>query len=71
MLHRHKGAWVPNTATKDEKRISGVTVADLARDGLLNLDIKRVYAQLTVRGSWFARTAADELTMGRAGSKDV
>jgi hypothetical protein len=70
-LYRHNGAWVPTTATKGEKRISGVTVADLARDGLLSLDIKRVSAQLTVRGSWFARTAVDELTMGRARSQEV
>jgi hypothetical protein len=63
-LNRHCGAWVSATAGNDEKRIAGITVAALARDGLLTINArgKHASARLTVRGSWFARTAADELT---------
>jgi hypothetical protein len=64
MLHRHRGAWVRTTARAGEKRIAGITIADLARDGFLNIDAKRVSAQLTARGSWFARTAAELATRG-------
>jgi hypothetical protein len=49
-IHRYGG----------EARISGITVADLARDGLLSIDAvgKTRTARLTMRGSWFARTVA-------------
>jgi len=62
-LHRHCGAWIPATNSSGEKRISGITVADLARDGMLTIDKfgKSASARLTVRGSWFARTAAEQL----------
>jgi hypothetical protein len=63
MLHRHCGAWIASTSRSGEKRISGITVADLAGDGMLTIDKfgKSASARLTVRGSWFARTAAEEL----------
>jgi hypothetical protein len=43
--------------------IFGVTVADLARDGMVTVTVtgKHAIAALTRRGSWFARTAATEL----------
>jgi hypothetical protein len=54
-LHKKAGAW---HGPADGKPVSGVTVADLARDGMLTLttDHRLASAQLTERGSWFART---------------
>jgi hypothetical protein len=55
-LHKCYGAW---TGTADT-RISGNTVADLAREGLLTITMidGHASARLTERGTWFARTAA-------------
>jgi hypothetical protein len=61
-LHRHCGGWVPATSDHRRRRISGVTVANLARDGMLTIEA-RATARLTSRGSWFARTAADDLVV--------
>lgn len=54
-LHKKAGAW---HGPEDGKPVSGVTVADLARDGMLTLttDHRLASARLTERGSWFART---------------
>jgi hypothetical protein len=54
-LRKKSGAWHGPT---DGKPVSGVTVADLARDGMLTLPMDHHLgsAQLTERGSWFART---------------
>jgi hypothetical protein len=54
-LRKKDGAW---HGLPDGKPISGVTVADLARDGMLTLttDHRLGSARLTERGSWFART---------------
>ncbi len=54
-LHKKGGAW---HGLPDGKPVSGVTVADLARDGMLTLttDHRLGSARLTERGSWFART---------------
>jgi hypothetical protein len=54
-LHKKDGAW---HGLPDGKPVSGVTVADLARDGMLTLttDHRLGSARLTERGSWFART---------------
>ncbi len=54
-LHKKGGAW---HGPADGKPVSGVTVADLARDGMLTLttDHRLASARLTERGSWFART---------------
>ena len=61
MLHKCSGAWTPAHAESHE-RISGITVADLSRDGLLTITEidKRKSAHLTPRGTWFARTAASD-----------
>ena len=58
-LHKRCGVWVSESAGT-ERPISGMTVADLGRDGMLTLTVvgKSASAQLTTRGSWFARTAA-------------
>jgi hypothetical protein len=54
-LHKLKGCWC---GTLNGKRISGVTVADLSRDGMFSVITNRQYgsAGLTERGQWFART---------------
>jgi hypothetical protein len=60
-LHRRCGVWtVPNAS---DNPISGATVADLGRDGMLTLTMLRgsASARLTERGNWFARTVATEL----------
>ena len=54
-LHKKDGAW---HAPIGGMALSGVTIADLARDGMLTVTkIDRLgSAQLTERGNWFART---------------
>jgi hypothetical protein len=54
-LNKKDGAW---HGLPDSKATAGVTIADLARDGLLMLstDHRVGSARLTDRGNWFART---------------
>jgi hypothetical protein len=64
-LHKCNGYWC---GTPGGKHISGVTVADLARDGMFSVERKLLQgsALLTERGQWFARTlieAANEVQM--------
>jgi hypothetical protein len=67
-LHKRCGVWTAPCASTGEKPISGATVADLGRDGMLTLTVLRgsASARLTVRGDWFARTVATE-SVERAG----
>jgi hypothetical protein len=60
-LRKKEGSW---HGAPDSKTVSGVTVADLARDGMLTLtsDRRLISAQLTERGIWFARTLLEEAT---------
>jgi hypothetical protein len=60
-LHKKDGAW---HGAADAKPVSGVTVADLARDGMLTLttDHRLGSARLTERGNWFARTLLHDAT---------
>jgi len=62
-LHKCMGVWKSPAAQAGERPIFGVTVADLARDGMVTVTVTGKYAiaALTPRGSWFARTAATEL----------
>jgi hypothetical protein len=57
-LHKLRGCWC---GTPQGKPISGVTVADLSRDGMFSVITNRQYgsAGLTERGQWFARTLID------------
>jgi hypothetical protein len=60
-LHKRCGVWTGPCASAGEKPISGVTVADLGRDGMLTLTMLRgAAARLTTRGDWFARTVLAE-----------
>ena len=61
-LHKCAGVWRSPAAGASERPVFGVTVADLARDGMVTVTItgKMAVAALTPRGSWFARTAATE-----------
>jgi hypothetical protein len=63
-LHKKNGAW---HGLPDGKPVSGVTVADLARDGMLTLttDHRLGSARLTDRGNWFARTLLREATAAK------
>ena len=62
-LHKRDGAWTALPASTFDKPVSGVTVADLGRDGMLTLNMLQgsASARLTTRGSWFARTAVTEM----------
>jgi hypothetical protein len=62
-LHRRCGVWTAPSASVGDKPISGATVADLGRDGMLTLSVLHgsACARLTARGSWFARTVVAEL----------
>ena len=62
-LHRQCGIWTAPSASVGDKPISGATVADLGRDGMLTLCVLHgsAHARLTARGNWFARTAVTEL----------
>jgi hypothetical protein len=54
-LHKRRGYW---WGTPEGKHISGITVADLARDGIFSviINLRHGSARLTERGQWFART---------------
>jgi hypothetical protein len=61
-LYKQRGVWTPLLVGSCDKGIAGVTVADLSRDGMLSLTTqgRHASAQITTRGSWFARTMAAE-----------
>jgi hypothetical protein len=54
-LHKKDGAW---HGPPGGKPVSGITTADLARDGMLTVtrNDRIGSARLTERGNWFART---------------
>jgi hypothetical protein len=62
-LYKRCGMWTVPSASTYDKPVSGVTVADLRRDGMLTLTVlgSSTSVRLTTRGSWFARTAAAEM----------
>lgn len=64
ILHKRCGVWTASSASACDKPISGGTVADLSRDGMLTLQVlqRSASARLTTRGSWFARTVVTEMT---------
>jgi hypothetical protein len=53
-LHKRNGSW---RGSPKGKQVSGVTVADLARDGMFSLSPSRPFnsVRLTARGEFFAR----------------
>lgn len=57
-LFKRNGYW---WGAPEGKHISGVTVADLARDGIFSVitNLRNSSARLTERGQWFARTLVD------------
>jgi hypothetical protein len=63
VLYKRSGVWSPTAAGELNERISGNSVADLARDGFLTITAtgKHASARLTPRGEWLARTAAEIL----------
>jgi len=67
-LHKRDGAWTALSGSTYDKPVSGGTVADLGRDGMLMLSMLHgsASARLTTRGSWFARTMMAEMAERRA-----
>ena len=63
-LYQYRGTWRGSAGAHDF--ISGITVADLVRDGLLVLatDAVAAPAQLTLLGKWYAHSSARELRRG-------
>jgi hypothetical protein len=62
-LHKRDGAW---HGPPGGKPVSGMTTADLARDGMLTVTTNHRIgsARLTERGNWFARTLLCDRTAG-------
>jgi hypothetical protein len=62
-LHKRDGAW---HGPPGGKPVSGMTAADLARDGMLTVTTNHRIgsARLTERGNWFARTLLCDGTAG-------
>jgi hypothetical protein len=69
-LHKRDGAW---HGPSYERPLSGVTVADLVRDGMLTVTTNQRMrsAQLTTRGNWFARTLLDDAAGDRGSVEDT
>jgi hypothetical protein len=70
-LHKSRGVWTGQPARASNPRIYGMTIADLARDGLLTVNVvgKSASARLTPRGAWFARTLATQMHADGASSQ--
>jgi hypothetical protein len=62
-LNKKNGAW---HGVLGGKPISGITTADLAREGMLTVTTKHRNgsARLTERGNWFARTLFEQFPAG-------
>jgi hypothetical protein len=62
-FYKQCGVWTTPSASAGDKPISGGTVADLGRDGMLTLSVLHgsASARFTACGSWFARTAVAEM----------
>jgi hypothetical protein len=65
VLHKSRGVWTSSPARACGARIYGMTIADLARDGMLTVTVigKGASARLTPRGTWFARSLAAEMNV--------
>ena len=63
-LHKKDGAW---HGPPGGKPVSGITTADLARDGMLTVTTNHRIgsARLTERGNWFARTLLHDGTAAK------
>ena len=63
-LNKKDGAW---HGAPGGKPVSGITTADLARDGMLTVTTNKRNgsARLTERGNWFARTLMCDGTAGK------
>jgi hypothetical protein len=64
-LHKSRGVWKSPCAGSNDRPIFGVTVADLSREGMLQISGsgRSAVARITERGTWFARTAATEVAV--------
>ena len=66
-LNKKDGAW---HGAPGGTPVSGITTADLARDGMLTVTTNKRNgsARLTERGNWFARTLMCDVTAGKGSS---
>jgi hypothetical protein len=66
-LHKKGGAW---HGPPGGKPVSGITTADVARDGMLTVTTNHRIgsARLTERGNWFARTLLCDGTAAKSES---
>ncbi len=62
-LHKSRGVWIAQPGMLSGARIYGMTIADLAREGMLTVTVSRrsASARLTPRGKWFVQTLATEM----------
>jgi hypothetical protein len=69
-LQKKNGAW---HGAPHERPVSGVTVADLARDGMFTLatDHRLCSARLTERGHWCARTLLHDTALHHPARDDA
>jgi hypothetical protein len=72
VLHKSRGVWTASPARASGARIYGMTIADLARDGMLTVTMigKSASARLTPRGTWFARSLAAEFDAIKSHGRD-
>jgi hypothetical protein len=73
IIYKRSGTWTSSYTGPHEDHISGVTVADLSRDGLLAITTlhKHASARLTPRGVWFAQAVANHLATSGANITDA
>src|SRR4030088_1512105 len=62
-LHKSRGVWIAQPATLFDRRIYGMTIAALARDGILTVPVIRSKgaARMWHRGPWFAQPLAADM----------
>jgi hypothetical protein len=69
ILYKRSGVWTSSKVGPHADRFSGVTVADLSRDGLLAITIIHKYASARLtsrRGVWFAHAITNACGPGQA-----
>jgi hypothetical protein len=73
ILYKRSGTWTSSHTGVHADRISGVTVADRSRDGLLTITTfhKHASAHLTPRGIWFAEELLNPLASDLGGFTDA
>jgi hypothetical protein len=73
LLYKRSGTWTSSHTGPHADRFAGVTVADLSRDGFLEITTIHKYAsaRLTPRGIWFAQELVNPLASDFGGFTDA